>query len=253
MSVESDVMARIIPDKDTVDWIDGVARRLKEKVQEYIDAHGIVAELKLVGSYSKGTYLSNPDLDLFIMFPVGTSREELVETGLKIGEEVLHGSRMYAEHPYTSAVFEGVDVDLVPNIHIQSTENLVTAVDRTPFHTDYVLSKMAEGQNNQIRLLKRFMKGIGAYGAEPNVRGFSGYLCELMVLKYGTFLDTLRAASETWREGTQVSLEPPRRKLEGPLVFYDPVDGNRNVASAVHVDTLARFVQASREYLANPS
>lgn len=253
VTLESSILERIIPDQETVSRIDGTAKHLKDTVQAYMDEHGIDAELKLVGSYSKGTYLSNPDLDLFIMFPVGTSREELVETGLRIGEEVLHGSRMYAEHPYTSAVFEGVDVDLVPNIHIKSTEELVTAVDRTPFHTDYVLAHMKEGQNNQIRLLKKFMKGIGAYGAEPNVRGFSGYLCELLVLRYGTFLDTLKAASETWREGIQISIEKPARKLEGPLVFYDPVDGKRNVASAVHVDTMARFVYAAKEYLEHPS
>lgn len=251
--IEDEVLRKIIPTEQDKARIDGTAARLTSLVQDYLDSHHIDAMLKLVGSYSKGTYLSNPDLDLFIMFPRGTSREELVEVGLKIGEDVLHGSRMYAEHPYTSAVFEGVDVDLVPNIHIDSTENLETAVDRTPFHTEYVLSKLTEGQNDQIRLLKKFMKGIKTYGAEPNVRGFSGYLCELLVLKYGTFRGVLEAASEKWREGLQISLEKRTAKLEGALVFYDPVDGKRNVASAVHVDTLSRFILAAKAYLKNPS
>ena len=31
------------------------------------------------------------------------------------------------------------------------------------------------------------MQGIGVYGAEIKVGGFSGYLCELLVMKYGGF------------------------------------------------------------------
>lgn len=253
MNVEDSVLKKIVPSEEDVKHIDGIAERLTRKVREYMDANGIVADLKLVGSYSKGTYLSDPDLDLFVMFPMGTPKEVLVTVGLKIGQDVLHGEKMYAEHPYTSAVFEGVDVDLVPNVHIDSTDHLVTAVDRTPFHTEYVLSRLKPGQNNEIRLLKKFMKGIGTYGAEPTARGFSGYLCELLVIKYGTFRGVLEAAAGKWREGTEIVLEKKDRKLESALVFYDPVDGKRNVASAVHIDTLSRFVLAAGDYLAEPS
>ena len=253
MTVEEDVLRKIVPTAEDRERIRSVADRLVKIIRKYMDAHGIVADLKLVGSYSKDTYLSNPDLDLFMMFPPGTSRETLTTVGLKIGEDVLHGVRMYAEHPYTSAVFEGVDVDLVPNIHVPDTKHLATAVDRTPFHTEYVRKAMKPGQNDQIRLLKKFMKGIGTYGAEPNARGFSGYLCELLVLRYGSFREVLTAASKNWEENTQLSLSDDHIRLEGALVFYDPVDGRRNVAAAVHVDTLGKFIAAAKAYLAEPS
>ncbi len=253
MTVEEEVLKKIIPTAEDRERIKTVADHLVSTVREYLDAHNIVADLKLVGSYSKDTYLSNPDLDLFVMFPPGTSREVLTTVGLKIGEDVLHGVRMYAEHPYTSAVFEGVDVDLVPNIHVPDTEHLATAVDRTPFHTEYVRNALKPGQNDQIRLLKKFMKGIGTYGAEPNARGFSGYLCELLVLRYGTFREVLVAASKNWKENTQLSLFKKHCDLNGALVFYDPVDGKRNVAAAVHVDTLGKFITAAKAYLAEPS
>ncbi len=45
----------------------------------------------------------------------------------------------------------------------------------------------------EVRLLKKFMKGIGVYGAEIKTGGFSGYLCELFVLHYGSFVKTLEA------------------------------------------------------------
>ncbi len=253
MSLESEVIAKITPTPEERARIEAVASKLKTLVQNYLDDNGITAELKFVGSYSKDTYLSNPDLDLFIMFPVGTPREELVEIGLKIGEDVLHGTRMYAEHPYTSAVFEGVDVDLVPNIHITDTAHMVTAVDRTPFHTQYLNSHMKPGDHDQIRLLKKFMKGVGTYGAEPKYRGFSGYLCEILVLKYGSFRGVLEAASQKWGVGTRIWIEEEGPEIQEPLVFYDPVDHKRNVASAVHEDTLCRFIVAARDYLAHPS
>ena len=252
MSLEERILERIRPTAEETERIDTVARHLVDLVRAYMDEHGIEAELKLVGSYSKGTYLSDPDLDLFIMFPPETPRSELVDTGLRIGEDVLHGTRMYAEHPYTSAVFEGVDVDLVPNIHIKDTSHLETAVDRTPFHTEYLLSHMKEGQADQIRLLKKFMKGVGTYGAEPIVRGFSGYLCEILVLRYGTFRGVIEAAASEWHAGMELELEKGHAKLSGTLVFYDPVDGKRNVASAVHEDTFNRFIAASKAYLAHP-
>src|SRR2546428_7726581 len=46
---------------------------------------------------------------------------------------------------------------------------------------------------------------------------------------------------------------PAGRAFSEPLVVVDPVDGNRNVASAVSAEQLATFVHAAREYLAKPS
>jgi tRNA nucleotidyltransferase (CCA-adding enzyme) len=53
-----------------------------------------------------------------------------------------------------------------------------------------------------------------------------------------------------------VVLEPEvkaARAFPEPLVVVDPVDPHRNVASAVSLDQLATFVQASKDYLRSPS
>lgn len=253
MTVESDVLAKITPSVEERLRIDGIAQKLRSQVQEYLDTNDIHADLKFTGSYSKDTYLSDPDLDLFVRFPVGTPREELEEVGLRIGEEVLHGTRMYADHPYITARFDGVEVDLVPCIRIEDTSTLATAVDRTPFHTEYINTHIGPNQNGQIRLLKKFMKAVGTYGAEPKNRGFSGYLCEILVLKYGSFEGVLQAAAKHWKIGTVIWIEKKGPQIDDPLVFYDPVDPKRNVASAVHQDTLSRFIVAAKDYLAHPS
>ncbi|MCQ2069918.1 MAG: CCA tRNA nucleotidyltransferase [archaeon] len=253
MSIETEVLEIIRPTREDSEHIDSVAKILRENVETYLKEHNIHAKTMFTGSYSKGTYLDDPDLDLFILFPMGTAREELVKTGLQIGEDVLHGQRMYAEHPYTTGRYMGVEVDLVPAMDIPGTDALQTAVDRTPFHTRYVLSHLKPGQGDEIRLLKKFMKGVKVYGAEPDIRGFPGYLCEILVLKYGTFLNVLKNAAEQWHAGTRIDLEGPGPAIDSALVFYDPVDPKRNVASAVHLETLSRFILASKEYLKCPS
>ena len=47
-------------------------------------------------------------------------------------------------------------------------------------------------------------------------------------------------------------LHTARRDFGEPLVFIDPVDPSRNVASPVSLDKLALFVFAAREYLRDP-
>jgi tRNA nucleotidyltransferase (CCA-adding enzyme) len=113
---------------------------------------------------------------------------------------------------------------------------------------------------SEIRLLKQFMKGIGVYGAEIKVGGFSGYLCELLILYYGAFLQLLKASSN-WELRTFIDIEGYYRGREGelklifeePLVIVDPVDKGRNAASAVRKKRLDEFVAASRAFLEKPS
>jgi len=83
--------------------------------------------------------------------------------------------------------------------------------------------------------------------------GFSGYLCELLVLKYGRFHGVLEG-SLAWRPGIVLELDrQAARTFPEPLTVVDPVDPNRNVASAVSVEQLATFVHAAREYPQRPN
>jgi tRNA nucleotidyltransferase (CCA-adding enzyme) len=104
------------------------------------------------------------------------------------------------------------------------------------------------------------MQGTGVYGAEIKVGGFSGYLCELLVMKYGSLAQTLEAFAhynrrlvidiENYYAGRQheISLLFPE-----PMVIVDPVDKARNVASAVQPAKLYDFMAASRAFLETPS
>ena len=251
MSIESSVLRRIKPNEDEISRIQRSAERLRALASDYALRNGIEAEIKLVGSVAKGTFLSDPDLDLLMMFPEGVPRSEVNRIGLLAGEDLLHGQRLFSEHPYTRGVFEGMDVDLVPCYRLRTTERLQTAVDRTPFHTDFVRSRMDDDMRDEVRLLKKFMKGIEAYGAEPNTRGFSGYACELLVIHYGGFRKVLEAAAG-WKEGMTIAIDGKGPAMIGPIVMYDPVDPKRNVTSAVHIDTFATLITAAKAYLREP-
>lgn len=250
-ALESSVLRRIVPSEDEILSISERAARLKSIVQEYILDHGIDIDIMFAGSFSKGTFLSNPDLDLFLMFPESVPKRDLERIGLQAGEDILHGERMFSEHPYTRGVFEGLDVDMVPCYHLSSTDKLQSAVDRTPFHTAYICRTLTQGQRDQVRLLKKFMKNIGTYGAEQDSRGFSGYLCEVLVVKYGSFRGVLEG-TQSWRDGTVIEIEGKGPAMKAPLVVYDPVDPRRNMASSVHLDTMSLFIHAAAEYLRCP-
>lgn len=253
MSLESDVLKQVKPTPAQDKKVAQTVSELTDLVLAEARKINAFVEPMLVGSVAKGTHLKDPDIDLFMLFTESTTIEELKEKGLEIGRRIVKGKEHYAQHPYVRGIFRGFQVDLVPAYRIRDTRSKMSAVDRTPFHTDFVKKNLKKSQHDEVRLLKRFMKGIECYGAEAKVEGFSGYLCELLVMRFGTFRGVLEAAKE-WKAGEALELpDHPGSEFSEPLTFVDPVDSKRNVASAVAVETMLRFILASREYLAAPA
>ena len=256
ISTERLALQRVKPTPEDAQEVKDAASRLAARVETQARALHPETSVMLVGSVAKDTYLrQNVDFDVFILFPTSTPRESLEAHGLEIGRAVVEDpEEKYAEHPYTHGIWEGYAADVVPCYAVAEAGARISAVDRTPFHTRFVLERMERDERDQVRLLKAFMKGVGVYGAEAKTHGFSGYLCELLILKYGSFRRVVAAAAG-WKPGTFLVLD----KLEGtpkftdPLVFLDPTDTRRNVASAVSADTLAHFSEACRAYLRRES
>ncbi len=248
------VLERITPSKSeekalyelTVCIIDQIDRAADEIG---VDAHGL-----LVGSAARNTWtVGEKDVDVFITFPEEISREDLESLGLQIAKKVATNyEERYAEHPYIRALYGDHSVDIVPCFRVSDPSSIKSAVDRTPFHNKYLRTRI-KGMEDQVRLLKQFMKGVGVYGSELRTKGFSGYLCELLVIKYGSFLSVLESAS-AWMRGVVIDLEGHGTlQHEDPLIIIDPVDPSRNVAAAVSLDNFCIFIDASREFLKEPS
>jgi tRNA nucleotidyltransferase (CCA-adding enzyme) len=202
-----------------------------------------------VGSAARSTWLSGDhDLDIFLAVPEDsdlTKALELARLVVPVYEE------KYAEHAYVHANIDGFESDLVPCYLLENALKIRSAVDRTPFHTRYVASRII-GLEDEVLLLKQFMKGAGVYGSELKLGGFSGYLAELLVLRYGSFCEVLKAAS-SWKPGETIDLEGHAAiSHQDPLVVVDPVDPGRNVAAALILNRAFQFCAAARCFLKAP-
>ncbi len=258
----AEVLKRVTPSDSDREHVLSLAKRLTRKVKEAAKAKGVEADIRVEGSVAKDTWLKEePEVDIFMRVPATMPREAFGTIFLEIARKATEGFKQierFAEHPYLEAFIDDVRINVVPCYKVKRGEWL-SATDRTPFHTDYVKSLLDEKKTGEVRLLKRFMKGVGVYGAEIKVGGFSGYLCELLVLNYGSFLEVLRAVGD-WKEKTIIDYEGHykgrkeiKKIFEEPLVTVDPVDKGRNVAAAVRKEKLNGFVAASRAFLKNPS
>jgi tRNA nucleotidyltransferase (CCA-adding enzyme) len=257
------VLEKVTPSQKERERVLTLAEELRQKVSQAAMKAGIDATVRIEGSVAKDTWLSGePDIDIFMQVPKSTPREAFGTTCLKIAREATKGFKQverFAEHPYLEAFVNSVRVNIVPCYRAEKGE-WVSATDRTPYHTDYVKARLNEALCGEIRLLKRFMKGIGTYGAEIKVGGFSGYLCELLTLHYKSFLGVLESFAD-WRERKLIDYEghykgrerEARKIFQEPLIVVDPIDKGRNVASALRRQRLDEFIAASRGFLQKPS
>ncbi|MEM2250177.1 MAG: CCA tRNA nucleotidyltransferase [Candidatus Bathyarchaeia archaeon] len=257
------VLDRVTPTREKREKIEALAKELEAKVASVAADFGVKAIVRLEGSVAKNTWLNEePEIDVFMRLPTSIPCKSLGEVALKIARRATEGARQverFAEHPYLEAFIDDVRVNIVPCYDTKPGEWL-SATDRTPYHTDYVKKRLTSQMRDEVRLLKRFMKGVGVYGAEIKVGGFSGYLCELLIISYGGFVNTLRAFAQH-KKRIIVDIENHYKGREDelpllfgePLVIVDPVDKGRNVASAVQSQKLYTFVAAARAFLEKPS
>ncbi|MEM4701025.1 MAG: CCA tRNA nucleotidyltransferase [Candidatus Bathyarchaeia archaeon] len=257
------VLERVTPTREKREKIEALAKELEARVASAAADFGVKATVRLEGSVAKDTWLSEePEIDVFMRLPISIPRKSLGEVALKIARRATEGARQverFAEHPYLEAFIDDIRVNIVPCYDAKPGEWL-SATDRTPYHTDYVKKRLTSQMRGEVRLLKRFMKGVGVYGAEIKVGGFSGYLCELLIINYGDFANTLKAFAQRKRRIiVDVENHYKGREDELPLLFsellmiVDPVDKGRNVASAVQPQKLYTFVVAARAFLEKPS
>jgi tRNA nucleotidyltransferase (CCA-adding enzyme) len=252
-TTEEQVLAVIRPTQQERDQICSVARHLLDAIAADGHAQGMV-----VGSIARNTWISGEhDIDIFLLFDPSLSREALEDQGMALARRVAANFtdtffEKYAEHPYIYACIDNIDVDIVPCYAVESATKIQSAVDRTPFHTRYIRDRI-NGLIDDVLLLKQFAKAGGIYGSDQMTEGFSGYLCELLVLHYGGFYPLLEAAA-VWRPGTLIDLEHhSAKKFDEPLVVIDPVDPKRNVAASVSLDRMVEFIELARGYLDAPS
>tara|TARA_B100000214_G_scaffold252508_1_gene185716 strand:+ start:1145 stop:2320 length:1176 start_codon:yes stop_codon:yes gene_type:complete len=236
-----EVLERIRPDENETTKINKIYNNLKNKItKRNLDS-------LIVGSIAKGTNLKGADIDLFIRFDEDT---DLKSEGLKVAREILtDGKELYAQHPYLRGEIEGIGIDLVPCYAIKDSSKSISAVDRTPFHTKWVTENIA-GKEDEVRLAKQFLKGAGAYGANAAIGGFSGYLVEILIIRYENFENLVRKIS-LWKP--PIIIEDVKNAPKAAMMIKDPVDERRNVSAGVTLKGLGTAILAAKGFLNNPT
>ena len=262
MQLFKDVLGSIKPDEKEI-------KEVNEKIYNFISKlNKNLREGKAIlgGSGAKGTWLSKAhDADVFVQFNYQKYKDKsdrlsdilekiLKKTFSKVKR--IHGSRDYFQIKQKSFNFE-----IVPILKISKAKDAVNITDVSPLHADWV--NKFKFLSDEIRLMKQFCKAAEVYGAESYIMGFSGYMCELLIINYGGFLKTVKAVSK-WKPKTiidpakhyknknDVLFNINNSKLAGPLVIVDPVQKDRNAASALSYEKYNKFIGACKKFLKNP-
>ena len=254
--LEREVLAEVTPSAEEEAALAADAAELVGLCDRQLAAAGVAGKAAVQGSVAKGTWLrggGGADIDLFLLLDPSVPQDRLESIALQVGPGVLEDcQKKYAQHPYLTGRFKGHDVDLVPAYAVAEAGAKMSAVDRTPFHTAWVRAHLGDHKRAQARLLKRWLKGVGAYGAQTAIGGFSGYLVEVLVARFLSFDGVL-----VWLSGgaqpRHIALGKDQVTDEvSPLVVVDPVDPARNCAAAVSLATLDLAILAAKAYRRSP-
>ena len=219
----------------------------------------------LGGSGAKGTWLKTFDADIFVLFDYkkyNDKSDKLFDVLEKILKKKfkkitrLHGSRDYFQIKENTFTFE-----IIPILKISKAEQAKNITDVSPLHSNWV--KKHKKLINEIKLTKQFCQAQNVYGAESHIKGFSGYVCEVLTIYYGSFLNMIKNAAK-WDSKVVVDVEKYYRgkdvfkivnisKLISPLIVIDPVQKDRNAAAALSVEKFEAFKKAAKDFLKNPS
>ncbi len=242
------VYEKIKPDEKDL----AAMKKIAEEISEFLREKKLA--FVLAGSFARGTMLkSNKEMDFFVFYPTEMDKNELKENVISLAKEMKERGLIddfitsFASHPYVKCIVDDITIEIVP---CYRSEKIISAVDRTPKHNEFVKKHLKEEQKRDVILLKAFLKERNLYGAEDKVKGFSGYLCELLIIHYGSFTKLLEEAAR-WKHGVLIKFsdERLRKFFEHPLIVIDPVDPNRNVAANLSEESFWRFVMEARLYI----
>ncbi len=262
------VKPEIIPNSELRAAVQEKAEEIRAAVERECTRAGLSAEVRLNGSVAKDTWIRDyADVDVFMRVSPNLTKTQLREVCLPPAKRALYPNKIverFAEHPYVESFVElskrrKLRVNVVPCYNVQWSQWL-SATDRSPYHTEYIRQHLTLQQRDEVRLLKAFMRGIGAYGADTKTGGFSGMLCETLVASRGEFERVVEDFT-VWHESQYIDLEhyyqdradEVHRIFQDPLIVIDPVDKGRNLGAAVRREQLWNFVAACRSLLAEPS
>ncbi len=227
---------------------------VEKKVQSFSDQLPVLPFIG--GSYAKGTWLSgNHDIDLFVLYPP-TAKHIATQLGKTLKKKFKNVVTIHGSRDYYQITHQGLTFEIIPVKAITRAADAENITDVSPLHVQWVNTHTNDFLKDQIRLAKQFCKAHHIYGAETYIKGFSGYVLEILVITYGNFAKLLRHALH-WHEGHIIDvaghyhgMNPDKRSA---LIVVDPVQPDRNAAAALSAASLHTFQDAAKQFLQRPT
>ena len=243
----------VVPTESEIKSKTEIGKLALNLVKKYAVKYSEIVDVQFGGSFAKGTWLvGKADIDIFVKFKESTPEKKFAQIAKKIGFDSLSKFKpyvRYSEHPYVEAKINDTKVNVVPCYEVKKG-NWKSSADRSPFHTQFMQKSLSEKMKNEVRLLKKFLKSQGIYGAEIAKQGFSGYVSEVLILNFTSFENVLKSISKI--KQNQV-IGDAAKEFDTPIVIIDPIDSNRNLAAAISTENIGKFVLSCREFINNPS
>lgn len=257
-----EILSKIQPTKEEqLHFLQATASFLKQLNSKLKDAQAILG-----GSGAKGTWLSgNFDVDIFVLYNYdkfskkSSQISQLLEPILKKSFPKIPLVKVHGSRDYFQMIYHDIHFEIIPILRINKAEQALNITDISPLHSIWV-NKHTKNLKGDILLAKKFCKAQDCYGAESHIGGFSGYILEILIAYYGSFLNLLKAAVK-WKEHDVIDAEKyypsaaaalfqmNSSKLQSPLVVIDPVDKRRNAAAALSLDKFHLLQQKAKEFL----
>lgn len=261
------IRERVKPKPEVRRKQEDVDKEVTSSVWSVIDSLGMrnkIHDVQMQGSYAKGTDLaeSGSDLDLFVIFKKDVPAEEREKLGIEIGMKSLQKYNPHiqtATTKYAEAFFEKdgtpMEVQVVPTRHLtleeiknrrtEEGEEISIGMERTPHQTAFMKNAL-KGKEDEVRILKQFMKDNGLYDSSLKSQGFSGYATEVLIHNLGSFENVINFFAN-FKKG--VIIGNTDKTFDNVFSLIDPIDQNRDLISAFSPLKIARTVKVAKHLL----
>ncbi len=298
MSLISEIFSSVLKDITPTQKEIANIKEITEKLKDILERRANELKIKYTKIEPQGstgikqTQLKNDfDIDLFIGLDYiqfkpkyeGLSKSKLKRESKKdflllcnnwilqsLTLDEFHNPRLlYAEHPYVTVDYTinetkiKIDIVLYFDLELEyiKKNGPITAVDRSPWHGNFVRDRLTSEQKNDVRLLKQFFKACYSYGDKSAVGkvGFIGYSAELLIYYYNNLLTLFENFYELYKKPldyynrSSEELSKIVHFQNDYLIIIDPIDKNRNVASAISERAYKYCNQKIGVFLKNPN
>jgi tRNA nucleotidyltransferase (CCA-adding enzyme) len=263
IDILSKVLKEIKPEAEEIKRINDASAKIIGMIEKNAKELGVNVQAVLGGSASRGTNMKgNHDLDFFIRFESEKDIKDYYKSLITKSFDnfkITHGTR-----DYFRGEFLGFRVEFVPSIKYDSPKKAANSADISYFHIDYLKKFFEKNQKlcDEVLLLKQFLKANDVYGAESARGGFSGYVCELLIIYFKSFYNMLEFFDSStpktvidiekhYKDSESAIKSLDKNKTSGPLIVVDPLLPLRNASSSINYDSFSKFLFKARLFLIN--